>query len=328
MALAPVSVASFTCYLGRVVDKLPELLVSRFAVAARDVLWFKPKVMAVFERAGVPRAIMIELRSRMPEPTVVLSRRGLELLEQMGEPGLRVIQRLIQEVADWDDYSHLKDGRGVGVAKTSQAELKKEIQNYANRRKYQRDKEKAGQREREARAAVSRLDHNTLQGFRDRFDRAHGLTDKQARGIELEALVNDIFDYYCPRNRGPFRRVGEQVDGHFVYGEHHYFCEIRWKAEKSSAADVSVLRDRATAAFGGDVRALFISFNGFTAECLDLLNSRGAAERVILMDGADLRTVLNADIPFDVLLDEKVVLAVRENRVFVPAGEIILSRIA
>lgn len=309
-------------------EKLPALLVSRFAVAARDVLWFKPKVLGVFERAGVPRAVMAELEHRRSEATIVLSHRAVELLEQMGDEGLRIIQTLIRDVADWDDYSHLKDSQRIETAKASQANLKQEVKSFANKRKYQREQEKAGQRERESRAAVSQLNHKRLQEFRERFDRAHALADTQARGLELEGLLNGIFDYYCPKSRGPFKRVGEQVDGHFVYGDHHYFCEIRWRADRATAADVSVLRDRATAAFGGDVRALFISFNGFTEECLELLNTRGAAERVILMDGMDLRTVLNADIPFDVLLDEKVVLAVRQNRAFVAAGEIILSRIA
>jgi hypothetical protein len=92
------------------------------------------------------------------------------------------------------------------------------------------------------------------------------------------------------------------VDGNFYFDNHHYFCEIRWTAAKASAADISVLRDRATAGFGGDVKALFVSFNGFTDECLTALNNRAAAERVILMDGMDLRAVLNADIAFDVLL--------------------------
>ena len=91
--------------------------------------------------------------------------------------------------------------------------------------------------------------------------------------------------------------------------------------------EVSVLRDRAAAAFGGDVKALFISFNGFTDECLDSLGRRAASERVILMDGMDLRSILNADIAFEVLLDEKQSFAVRDQRAFVSVREIVLSKL-
>jgi hypothetical protein len=103
--------------------------------------------------------------------------------------------------------------------------------------------------------------------------------------------------------------------------------QIRWRATKATAADIAVLRDRATAAFGGDVKALFISFNGFSDECLTAVNARAAAERVILMDGMDLRSILNADIAFEVLLDEKQAYAVREQRAYVSAREIVLARV-
>src|SRR6266550_2252113 len=309
-----------------VMEMLPEILVSRFAVAARDVLWFKPKVLSVFERAGVPRSVMNEIRHRKAEPTITLSHRTVELLEQMGGPGYEVLQTLIREVAEWSDLSHL-DPAKQATAKSSQSALKAAVKDYANRRRYLRERERENQREREANSQVSKLDHARLQSFRDRFDAAFITNDRQERGNKLEALLNHVFDYYCPKNRGPFRRTGEQVDGNFVFGEHHYFCEIRWRQEKSSAADVSVLRDRAAAAFGGDVRALFISFEGFSNECLQALNHRGASERVILMDGLDLRAVLNADLAFDVLLDEKLALAVREGRAFVSAREIVLSRL-
>lgn len=307
-------------------DRLPETLVSQFAVATRDVLWFKDKVLRTFERAGVGGPIMTELRKRKDEPTIKLAQRTIDLLEQMGPEGQAILQRLIAEVAERTDMSHLKPDQQVR-AKMSQATLKKTIREYADQTKFLRHQEKEQQREREARVEVSAIDHKKLQRFREEFDRTFVMTDAQARGNALEILLNELFDYYCPRNRGPFSRVGEQVDGHFYFDNHHYFCEIRWRSDKANAADVSVLRDRAMAAFGGDARALFISFDGFTAECLAALNHRAAAERVILMDGMDLRSVLNADIAFEVLLDEKQAHAVREQRAFVSAREIILSRV-
>ncbi len=307
-------------------DRLPESLVSRFAVAARDVLWFKDKVLRVFERTGVPSSILKDLQQRRDEPTIKLAQSLVDLLEQMGPDGQQILQRLFAQVADWDDLSHLRPEKRT-PAKRSQAELKKAIRAYADQQRFLRDRESEQQREREARAEVSALDHTKLQRFRDEFDRVFVMEDTQARGNALEPLLNEIFDYYCPRNRGPFRRVGEQVDGNFYFDNHHYYCEIRWRKDKATAADVSVLRDRATAGFGGDVKALFISFEGFTEECVRSVRQRAAAERVILMDGMDLRSVLNADIAFEILLDEKQALAVRDQRTFVPAREIILNRI-
>jgi hypothetical protein len=304
---------------------LPEALVSRFAVTVRDVLWFRDRVDRFLERGGVSAAIMADVRRDAKVPTIKKCLRVVDLLEQSGAAGSAVLQRLITEIADYSDLSHL-DSIKQSAARASQTALKSEIRAYADRKKYQERKEREEHRDREQRSRPKPLDHAKLQAFRDRFDAAFVMTDRQARGNQLEALLNDVFDYYCPESRGAFRREGEQVDGHFRYDGHDYFCEIRWRDEKTDAAAVSVLRDRAAAGFGGDVRALFISFNGFTPECLAAMEARAGQERVILMDGLDLRAVLNVDLGFDDLLREKLAMAVRFQRAFVSAREVILGR--
>lgn len=306
-------------------DRLPEALVSRFAVAVRDVLWFRNQVERFLERAGVPPAIMSEIKRAPKDPTIKKCQYVVDLLEQSGPTGTKVIQRLMIEVSEWKDLSHLAPEKQP-IARASQKALKEEIRAYADRRKYIEQQERVQHQEREAHNRPRALDHSKLEEFRDRFDKIFSLSDKQARGNDFETLLNDVFDYYCPTSRGPFRRTGEQVDGHFQYDGHHYLCEIRWRSQQADAAAISVLRDRAAAAFGGDVRALFVSFNG-TRECLDSLKNRAGQERVILMDGVDFRAVLNADLAFDIMLGEKLAWAVREQRAFVPAREIVLARV-
>src|SRR5439155_3113118 len=117
----------------------------------------------------------------------------------------------------------------------------------------------------------------------------------------FQDLMNRIFAHYCDQSRGPFQRVGEQIDGLFYFDNHWYFVEVRWREDKANAADVSVLRDRAKDAYGGDTKALFISFNGFSEDCLASLQGRGD-ERVILMDGFDLRGVVDCQRGCDVVL--------------------------
>ena len=119
--------------------------------------------------------------------------------------------------------------------------------------------------------------------------------------------------------------MGEQIDATFYFDKHWYYVEIRWKEKKASAADISVLRDRAKEAYGGDTKALFISFNGFTEDCLDSLSGK-SDERVILMDGMDLRYVLDCAIAFDVLLAEKQAEMIQNKRPFVGCREIIDRR--
>jgi hypothetical protein len=175
------------------------------------------------------------------------------------------------------------------------------------------------------RQSLQSLDHKRLRGFRDEFDAIHAESNPQARGNRFQDLLNRIFDYYCEESKGAFERTGEQVDGLFYFDKHWYFVEIRWKKEKAKAADISVLRDRAKNAYGGDTKALFISFNGFSEECIQSLRTQGD-ERVILMDGYDLRCVLDCQIGFDLLLAEKQAEVVKNKRPFIGAAEVIEKR--
>lgn len=177
------------------------------------------------------------------------------------------------------------------------------------------------------RTRLQPLDHQKLQAFRDEFDRVHAIPDPHERGNRLQDLMNRVFKYYCDQSRGDFSRTGEQIDGLFYFDKHWYYVEVRWKKKKASAGEISVLRDRAKNAFGGDTKALFISFNGFSDDCLQSLASL-SDERVTLMDGFDLRCVLDCQIALEVLLAEKQAELVQNKRPFVSAREIIERRSA
>lgn len=169
------------------------------------------------------------------------------------------------------------------------------------------------------------MDHNKLQEFRDRFDKIYFL-DPRERGDEYEKLMNDIFKYYFPGAFDGFRRTGEQIDGQFYFDGHWYYIEVRWREAPASAADVSVLRDRARQGFAGDVRAIFISYNGFSSDCLESFSS--SEERVILLTGYDLRSVLECEIALDVLIHDIQAHLIKIKKPYIGAYEIIkLKRI-
>lgn len=115
--------------------------------------------------------------------------------------------------------------------------------------RYQEGKEAKMHVERVQRTQTSDLDHAKLQGFRNEFDKIQVLPNPQERGNRFQDLMNRIFKYYCEDSKGDFNRVGEQVDGLFYFEKHWWYVEIRWRKEKASAGDVSILRDRARDAF-------------------------------------------------------------------------------
>jgi len=184
----------------------------------------------------------------------------------------------------------------------------------------QHERDTKAQAEREQRLQTKPLDHNLLQQFRDRFDKVYFLAPHE-RGDAYEKLLNDIFAYYFPDAFQGFNRAGEQLDGQFYFDGHWYYVEVRWRNEPASAADVSVLRDRARSGFAGDVRAVFISYNGFSPDCLSSLEA--TQERVILLTGYDFRSVLESEVALDVLLHRTQAFLVKNKATYVSARDLL-----
>jgi hypothetical protein len=309
---------------------VPAALADLLAHAIKWLIWFRKDVYSFLKECGVPVAVLVEVKKMQAEEeaTIKIVKHVLDRLEDYADEGAKVARTMLTKIYYWPSVETIPNDkyRRKDNAVRTLKNLQTAYSKWRSQEDYlaqQREQERKMQFKREDRVRMSDLDHAKLQGFRDEFDRIHGIANAKNRGDEFEKLMNSIFDHYATDSRGPFRRDGEQVDGQFYYDSHWYLAEVRWRKDKSSAADVSVLRDRARDAFGGDGRALFISFNGFSDECLSSLEGKGD-ERVILMDGYDLRCVLDCRIALDVLLHEKQAYIVREKKPFVGAAEIII----
>jgi hypothetical protein len=298
------------------------------AFPVRDVLWFKDAVKRYLRSSRVPDLILKDAIKRLDakEATLRVIPSVLEQLEAFGNSGEVPMRTMFTEMHNWSSFDSIPEPRRSDARK-SVKRLREVYSSFLSQRSFEERKqreefERAAQEERLKRTEITALDHTKLLQFRDRFEKAYVLPSEKERGDRFEELMNDVFAYYTNRSDGAFRRSGEQIDGLFYFDNHPYFVEIRWKKEKAKAADISVLRDRATTGFGGDTKAVFISFEGYSPECYEQLAGR-AGERVILMDGADIITLLGGEIAFDVLLAEKLMDLAKGTRAFVSATEII-----
>jgi hypothetical protein len=301
--------------------RLPQDIANLLAVTIRDVIWFKDRVVDFFKSNQVPPLILKEVtKIQATTPTIKIVHYVLDELDKHGDTGWTTTRRILTALNNWKDLQTIEPDRKE-KAKASLAALQKACETYQKELAF-KERQEREQREKEMhatrteRGAMKSLDHALLQSFRNEFDEIYVLSDTQKRGNRFEQLLNKIFNYYGERSEGSFNRVGEQLDGLLYFDKHCYYVEARWKKQKTNAADISVLRDRAVSGFGGDTKALFISFEGFTQDCLDSLAGR-TEERVILMDGGDVRLVLDCQIAFDVLLAEKQMDIVRNKRPFV-----------
>jgi len=309
--------------------KVPQDIANLLAVCIRDLLWYRSRVTTFLGECEVPPGILVEVNRMADEKTATIKvvHHVLERLGSQGHEATQAARAMLTKIYYWNDlHSVAPDRKDQAVA--SLKAFREGFDRFRAQQEYfeeQKAQEKRMHAERVSRGQMKELDHAVLHALRNEFDNIAVLPDKQERGNRLEALMNKVFGYYCEDSKGPIRRTGEQIDGLFKLDSHWHYVEVRWKDEKANAADVSVLRDRAKNAFGGDTKALFISFNGFTSECLESLGNH-SDERVILMDGFDLRCVLNCDIALDVLLGEKQAELVSNKRPFVGAGEFIARK--
>jgi hypothetical protein len=307
---------------------LPQDIANLLALAVRDVIWFKPRVYDFLKSNGVPPLILKEVQVQQQEkvPTIKIIHHVPGELEKFGDAGWLISKRLLTSMNYWKDLQSIEPDRKP-IAEKSLKALQQACAAYLKEQAFEERKEvERRQNEmhqtRVQRSEMTVLDHKRLQGFRDEFDEIYPMSDAQKRGNRFEQLLNQIFKYYSERSEGSFNRVGEQLDGLFYFDKHCYYVEARWKKQKTNAGDVSKLRDRAVSGFGGDTKALFISFEGYTQDCLESLVGR-SDERVLLMDGGDVRLILDCQIAFDVLLAEKQIDIVRNRRPFVSGFEIV-----
>jgi hypothetical protein len=92
----------------------------------------------------------------------------------------------------------------------------------------------------EARREQERRDSEARHGvalklteLREEFITLHQ-QDPQERGYSLEKFLNDHFDLFDIDARGPFRVVGEQIDGAFTFEGTEFLLEAKWQREGCS----------------------------------------------------------------------------------------------
>jgi hypothetical protein len=207
--------------------------------------------------SGVPASILIETDAmrRDKKATIPIIHHVLDRLAEKSDEGFAVTRKMLTRIFYWNDLHSVPPDRKDSAVNSLKA-FREGYERFRKQHEFQQEVERASHGDRVNRSVIHPLDHERLDRFRSEFDMIHSMQDRQQRGNEFQALMNQVFDYYSEQSKGAFNRTGEQIDGLFYFDKHWYYVEVRWKEDKATAADVSVLRDRAKNAFGGDTKAL------------------------------------------------------------------------
>ncbi len=159
----------------------------------------------------------------------------------------------------------------------------------------------------------------TLEELKNTFYQLAEQEDRQAAGLELEKVLNGLFELSGLAPREPFRIVGEQIDGSFELDNEIYLVEAKWEANPLSERPLLEFRGKVEGK-SSITRGMFITLNGCTSPALDAI-TRGKQPNFFLVDGVDLVDVLQGGHSLNELLRAKVRYLAEEGKMFLSVKE-------
>lgn len=299
----------------------PNNIVTAIKETVVNVFWKKKDVRNLFRRCGVDSTLIAAqdwngYKYHSVSPVI-------DVLNSNPE-GLGTLRRILQETLSYTDGSHLlwlPDGqKRKREAERCLEHLRLLVRDHDAAKQSAEEKRQARIRnaEESKRGALFR---QKLSELKDEFIKFCQDQDRARRGYGLEDLLYRLFMLYELNPRGPFKRVGEQIDGAFVLAGDHFLLEAKWQQKPVILSDLRDL-DGAVRTSLDNTLGLFISINAFSPEALESY-VRGDRPKLICMDGEDLMVVLEGRIELPDLLNRKKDLAVQKRCVFVRATEIL-----
>lgn len=140
------------------------------------------------------------------------------------------------------------------------------------------------------------LQRSKLLAEFDEFASLTGVGDMRQRGFLLENLLQRVFNLYDIPTENSFRRNegGEQIDGAFKLEGWYYLVECKWTQKLTDIRQLDSLYGKIGRS-GKQTLGLFLSMNGWSDNVCPLLK-QNQDKSIILMDGYDLRCVLNEQV--------------------------------
>jgi hypothetical protein len=185
-----------------------------------------------------------------------------------------------------------------------------------------RAKEKVERAIQEDRLRATALSKRTakLDELKERLFHLHRESDRQAAGLALERLLNELFALEGLSPTEPFRVVGEQIDGAFELDHEPYLVEAKWERDAVAQDALLIFRGKVEGK-STYTRGVFLSLSGVTPTAARAIVT-GKQPNFFVMDGHELTMVLSQDVDLVKLLRQRRRLLGDRGRVVVPYREL------
>lgn len=260
--------------------------------------------------AGVPTVLAERLFARRdPTTNKPLTKRQVAplLLEELDKsPEHRSSIRAIVKIAsEWNAF-HLADNEYAARATVQKArELMGTVQLMEARETEQRElarREELSLLANEKQALFKKHSSVLLMMF---DELARDTSKPKQRGFLLQELLTRLFDLHEISVHRSFQRNAgaEQIDGAFKLDGWHYIFECRWRKKPSDTRELDGLLGQVNRS-GKQTMGLFLSINGWSGNVVSLLK-QNPSKSIFLMDGYDLRSVLERPLTLGDFLNAK-----------------------
>lgn len=284
----------------------------------------------ILKPAGINKQFFAQLlKKRNPDGRPLTKREmGAIILDALEtkEEYQKNILKIISIAANWSQF-HLAVNEMQARATVQKA---REVLNIIEimERKVEQDSKREKEKERKRRDEEKRKaqlqmeleikNHSNLLLMM--YDKLAIMKDNlQKRGFMFEELMNMLFNVYDIALMESFRRNkgGEQIDGAFKLDGWHYIVEMKWTSQVTDMKQLDSLYGK-VARSGKQTMGMFISVGGWSPHVIPLMKQQ-PDKSIFLMDGFDLRMVLNQDISLIDLLQKKIAKFNIETEPFVSA---------
>ncbi len=158
-----------------------------------------------------------------------------------------------------------------------------------------------------------------LEELKREFFTLHDNDNRQKAGLQLEKVLNRLFDLHGLSPREPFRVTGEQIDGSFELDHEIYLLEAKWKQDPIPESDLLVFRGKVEGK-SKYTRGVFVAINGVSKEAATSI-TRGKQPTFFIIDGYDLTMLLEDNIALPDFLRKRQRLLAEEGKVIVLFSE-------
>jgi restriction endonuclease Mrr len=230
---------------------------------------------------------------------------------------------LILEVANMEDFSHLKKWDDADL------KIKKAKETVVNLRQFasgffriENEKKEVEVRKRKLEESISSVKNRDEQitNLKAKFMVLATETNAQKRGRDLEVFLNELFTLFDLEPKRSFALKDEQIDGAFTFENSDYLLEAKWQNKPIETGDLKKFAGTLISKLKNTL-GLFISIDGFSQGAKEL--SGQIAAGIILMDGADLNSVLDGRIDLHQLLFRKRRHAAETGEIYYPINKIL-----